>query len=129
MRYLLDTHIWLWTLVDPDKIGREVRNILADTESALYLSAASTWEMSIKYRLGKLPLPEVPEAFVLPRLARDGIEPLPIQHIHAVRVASLPYHHTDPFDRLLIATAQTESLTILTSDQQFLAYEIEVLLS
>ena len=102
---------------------------MSDQANDLFLSAASTWEISIKYQIGKLPLPEPPESFVLSRLVRDGIESLPIYHHHTVRVASLPTHHRDPFDRLLIATAQTESLTILTSDRQLQAYDVDLLLA
>ena len=129
MKYLLDTQIWLWSLVSPDRMGGEIARIVDDPENTLALSAASTWEISIKYRLGKLPLPEPPEAFVLPRLTRDGIESLPIEHHHAAKVTSLPDHHKDPFDRLLIATAQADSMTILTSDRQFQPYEVKIILS
>ena len=129
MRYLLDTQVWLWSLVSPDRLGTEVTAIVDNPDNTLVLSAASTWEISIKYRLGKLPLPEPPEKFVLPRLTRDGIECLPVQHQHAARVALLPDYHRDPFDRLLIATAQTDSMTILTSDRQFQPYDVKVILS
>ena len=129
MKYLLDTQIWLWCLVNPARMGKEVARIVDDPDNTLVLSAASTWEMSIKYRLGKLPLPEPPEEFILPRLARDGIESLPIQQHHAARVALLPDHHRDPFDRLLIAIAQTDAMTILTADRQFETYDVRVVLS
>ena len=129
MRYLLDTQIWLWSLVSPDRMGSEVASIVDNPDNTLILSAASTWEISIKYRLGRLPLPEPPEEFILPRLTRDGIESLPIQHHHAARVAALPDHHRDPFDRLLIAMAQADFMTILTSDRQFQPYDVEIILS
>lgn len=95
----------------------------------LVLSAASTWEIAIKYRLGKLPLPEPPDVFILPRLTRDGIEPLPIGHHHACAVTRLPLHHTDPFDRLLVAVAQLEGLTLVSADRQLLAYDVSVILA
>lgn len=129
MRYLLDTHVWLWSLVSPDRIGQQAVAVMQDAASTLCLSAASSWEIAIKYHLGKLPLPDKPESFVLPRLTRDGIESIPVQHGHAVRVAELPNHHRDPFDRLLIATAQVEDLTILTADRQISRYDVSHILA
>lgn len=125
MRILLDTHVWLWAITAPERIGRESRDLLEDRNSELLLSAASSWEMAIKYRLGKLPLPCPPEEFVPSRLARDGIVPLPIEHTHALRVATLPLHHRDPFDRLLVAQAQLEGLVIFTADEAVAQYDVE----
>ncbi len=127
MRILLDTHVWLWTLVSPDRIRPTTRTVLEDTHTDLYLSAASSWEIGIKYSLGKLPLPEPPEQFILPRLLRDRIESLPIDHRHAVAAAALPDHHRDPFDRMLIAQARAEGLTICTADGVFERYEVPIL--
>ena len=127
MRVLLDTHVWLWSVVSPKRIRRVAREVLEDPETTLILSAASSWEIAIKYRLGKLPLPEAPAAFIPPRLVRDGIESLPVEHLHACRVAELPDHHRDPFDRLLVAVAQLESLTLVTADAAFDAYDVEIL--
>jgi len=76
MRFLLDTHVWLWTLVSPQRIPADTRALLAAPENALLLSAAGSWEIAIKYRLGKLPLPEPPARFIPPRLVRDGVAPL-----------------------------------------------------
>ena len=124
MRILLDTHVWLWMLVSPERIGEEARRQIAARENELALSAASSWEMAIKYRLGKLPLPAPPREFILPRLVRDGVIPLPIEHRHAVEVARLPDHHRDPFDRLLVAQARLEKLTVFTADRQLSAYDV-----
>ena len=125
MRILLDTQVWLWTLVHPDRISRSIQDALVDRNNELLLSAASSWEISIKYRLGKLPLPGPPDEFILPRLARDGIIPMPVEHRHAVQVARLPDHHRDPFDRLLIAQAQVEDLTIFTADRKIALYDVK----
>jgi len=125
---LLDTHVWLWTLVSPDRINVEARQQLEDRGNDLLFSAASTWEISIKYRLGKLPLPAPPEQFIHPRLTRDGVIPLPVEHHHAAGVASLPDHHRDPFDRLLISQARLDRLTLFTADRVLLAYEVDVVL-
>jgi len=128
MRLLLDTHIWLWTLTAPARIPEQVLAQLANTNNDLLFSAASSWEIAIKYRLGKLPLPETPAAFIPPRLVRDGIEPLPIRHEHAHAVAELPQHHNDPFDRLLIAQANIEGLVLVTVDRAMQPYDVELLL-
>ena len=124
---LLDTHVWLWTLVSPDRIRPTTRTVLEDPHTDLYLSAASSWEIGIKYSLGKLPLPEPPEQFILPRLLRDRIESLPIDHRHAVAAAALPDHHRDPFDRMLLAQAMTEGIPLASADRALLEYDIELL--
>lgn len=126
MKYLLDTHVWLWTLVSPNRIPAETRALLVEPKNRLLLSAASSWEIAIKYRLGKLLLPEPPGRFIPPRLVRDGIEPLSVLHHHALAVAELPEHHKDPFDRLLIAQAQIERLTLVTADPQFENYAVKL---
>ena len=91
------------------------------------LSAASSWEIAIKYALGKLPLPAPPPEYVPSRMQASGTGALPITHAHALHVASLPTHHRDPFDRLLVAQAQVESLPLLTADPQLGRYDIELL--
>lgn len=128
MRLLLDTRVWLWTLVSPERFDEAIGDLLADRGNELLFSAASAWEIAFKYRLGKLPLPEPPARFVPPRLARDGITLLPVEPHHALHVADLPDHHRDPFDRLLVAQAVLEQLTLITADQQLSAYDARVLL-
>jgi len=125
VRILLDTHVWLWFVVAPERIGPTSRALLEDRDHQLLLSAASSWEMAIKYRLGKLPLPSPPEEFIPPRLARDEITPLPVDHAHALRVATLPLHYRDPFDRLLVAQAQLEDLVIFTADEAITQYDVQ----
>ena len=127
-RILLDTHIWLWSILSPEKLGDEGRVLIEDADNELFLSAASSWEISIKYGLGRLPLPEPPETFILQRLIRDDIKPLGVEHHHACRVSALPGIHRDPFDRILIAQAQTEDLLLITADQQIEAYDVELIL-
>jgi PIN domain nuclease of toxin-antitoxin system len=127
VKILLDTHIWLWMIAEPEKLSKSaLRHINRDAEELL-LSAASSWEISIKWALGKLPLPSAPSEFVPEHLAATKTYPLAIQHSHALRVAILPLHHSDPFDRLLIAQAQIERLPILTSDPHFKAYDVELI--
>ncbi len=127
-RLLLDTHVWLWSITTPYKLGREGIRLLENTRNELFLSAASSWEIAIKYSLGRLPLPEPPHKFIPPRLIRDGIKPLPVEHHHACHVANLPDLHRDPFDRLLIAQAQTENLAFITADQKLKDYNVEIIL-
>lgn len=127
MKILLDTHCWLWWVAQPEKLREEARRLIADRENTILLSAASSWEIAIKYAIGKLPLPEPPSRFVPPRLARDAMSSLPVEHVHALHVASLPHHHQDPFDRLIIAQAQLERIPVMTVDPQFRPYEVEII--
>ena len=127
MRLLLDTQCWLWMHAAPERLGTRARKIVADPRNELVLSAASAWEIAIKCSLGKLRLPEPAGEYVTSRVASGHIRSLPIEHAHALRVADLPPHHRDPFDRLLIAQGQIEDLTILTADEQFRAYDVKIL--
>ncbi|HSG40423.1 MAG TPA: type II toxin-antitoxin system VapC family toxin [Thermoanaerobaculia bacterium] len=127
MKILLDTHCWLWMQAKPQRLSQQTRALLQDPGNQLYLSAASSWEIAIKYALGKLPLPLPPVEYVLSRMETSGTSPLPVQHSHALHAGSLPLHHADPFDRLLIAQAQLENMELLTADGQFEAYEVNLL--
>jgi PIN domain nuclease of toxin-antitoxin system len=127
VKALLDTQCWLWWLADPDLLNREAHRAIADQRNALFLSAASSWEIAIKVGLGKLRLPQPPDKYVPQRLADQGMSPLPIEHAHALNVANLPPHHRDPFDRLLVSQAQLERLALLTADPQLLAYDVAVI--
>jgi PIN domain nuclease of toxin-antitoxin system len=124
VKILIDTSCWLWSLTDPELLNKKARNLLSDPSQTLFLSAASSWEIAVKAALGKLRLPEPPEKYIPSRMAAFSIIGLPVEHIHALKVFSLPAHHRDPFDRILIAQAQAESLTILTADRVFAAYDV-----
>jgi PIN domain nuclease of toxin-antitoxin system len=126
MRYLLDTSIWLWSIGSVNKINQVGRDLLADGKQDLYLSAASSWEISIKASAGKLPLPGPPPSFIPKVLAEQGITTLPILQQHVLAVYDLPRHHSDPFDRLLIAQALTEEMVVLTSDSIFRKYAVAI---
>lgn len=126
MRVLLDTHVWLWMALSPERLSADARAIVRDARTDLLLSAASSWEIAIKYALGRLPLPVPPEDYVPDRMRRTGVVALAVSHSHALRVASLPSHHRDPFDRILVAQAQLESLPILTADPFIGRYDVEV---
>lgn len=129
MRLLLDTHAFLWTLLHKDRIKPKVWSQLAATENQLYFSAASAWEIAIKMSLGKLSLPGHPAVYVPRRVRESNILSLPITEEHALAVHGLPLHHGDPFDRILIAQAQLESLTIVTADPQFKKYNVNCLMT
>ncbi len=127
MRILIDTHCWLWWLRSPERLGSASRALLEDRKNTVFVSAVLSWEIAIKHSIGRLEFPEDPETFLPPRILRDGFTPLPIGHSHALRTAVLPYHHRDPFDRLLVAQAQVEDLPIMTSDAAIQDYDVAVI--
>ena len=127
MTCLLDTHVWLWLVVAPERLSAKAAGLLTDMNTRLLLSAVTSWEIAIKYSLGRLELPQPPAIYVPDRMRRTGVEGLPISHAHTLRVASLGDHHKDPFDRLLVAQAQEESVPILTADPIFARYGVQVL--
>ena len=127
MKALLDTHTFLWWIIDDARLSSRARAVIADGDNELFLSAASGWEIAIKARLGKIQLPSDPAFFVPKQLRINAIEPLAVQMTHALHVYSLPEHHRDPFDRLLVAQAQAEHMAIITADPQVTQYDVEIL--
>jgi len=127
VRVLLDTQAWLWMLAAPERLAPASRRLLTKSDNELLLSAASAWEIAIKHGLGKLRLPDTPERAIPELMARTGVVSLPVLHRHALRVATLPRKHGDPFDRLLVAQAQIEDLAILTADRSFRLYDVRVI--
>jgi len=127
MTILLDTQVWLWLCKSPEKLSKHTRRQLLDERNELLLSAASVWEIAIKYSLGKLPLPSAPGEYIAEGLTMTDTHPIAVQFSHAVRVAHLPFHHRDPFDRLLVAQAQSEGIPIVTSDPKLKPYDIEII--
>jgi len=121
MRYLLDTHLLLWALSEPQRIPRPVRRRLESPEHQVLYSAASIWEVAIKEQIGRLQLPlsvlEVADA-----AAHAGFEELPVRATHAAATATLPPLHRDPLDRLLVAQALQEPARLLTVDRQLVKY-------
>jgi PIN domain nuclease of toxin-antitoxin system len=126
LKILLDTHCWLWLQVEPERIAEPELRALESPECEPLLSAASSWEIAVKYALGKLPLPASPDEYVPDRMRSSGVGGLAVEHRHALHVATLPPHHRDPFDRLLVAQAQLEEIPILTADRRLEAYEVEI---
>ncbi|MDX2023853.1 MAG: type II toxin-antitoxin system VapC family toxin [Deltaproteobacteria bacterium] len=127
MRILLDTHCWLWLLAEPNRFAPAVLTDLRNPAHDLLLSSASSWEMTIKFDLGKLQLPFAPRDFIPSRMQASGVAPLAITHEHALAVGKLPNVHRDPFDRMLIAQAKVEDLVILTADRVFSNYDVGLL--
>lgn len=121
MRALLDTHILLWALIEPAKLNARMRGLLENPDHEILFSAASVWEMAIKAALGRADFNVSPQA-VVETACSTGFVELPVRSVAALRVATLPPHHRDPFDRLLVAQAMTEPATLYTADARLEAY-------
>ncbi len=126
MKYLLDTHTFLWLAADPGKLSKTVRDILIQTENDLLLSAASGWETALLWKLKRIELPEEPLFFIPQVIQALSLTPLPIGFETAITAATLPLIHRDPFDRLLVATAMREKVQILGKDQILIEYGVEL---
>ncbi|MFP4540460.1 MAG: type II toxin-antitoxin system VapC family toxin [Opitutales bacterium] len=126
MRLLLDTHAVLWFLRGDARLSAVARAAIESAESECLLSRASLWEISIKQSLGKLKLAEPFEERLSSALLRNRIGDLPLERAHLFAVARLPFHHRDPFDRLLVAVARIESLPLVSRDPCFERYGIEI---
>lgn len=127
MRLLLDTHCWLWWLAEPERLSPDALGHLGDGRNEIYLSVASAWEIAIKVGLGKLRLPLPPEEYIPARLASQNMHALAIELDHVTEAGRLALHHRDPFDRLLVAQARREALTLVSADVKLRAYEVEFL--
>lgn len=119
MTYLLDTHVMLWALSEPTRLGRKARKIIENPASQLVVSAASAWEIATKHRLGKLPDADALLGAYSKHLDRLGVSRLPVTEEHALLAGRLEWDHRDPFDRMLAAQAMVESLVIITGDPTF----------
>ena len=119
MTYLLDTHVVLWALTDPARIGRTAREVIENRSARLVVSAVSAWEIATKHRLGKLPQADVLLGAYSKHLDRLGVIRLPVSEDHALLAGRLDWNHRDPFDRMLAAQAMVESLVIITGDPAF----------
>jgi len=126
MKFLLDTHAFLWFVAGDERLSRKARRALEADDAELVLSAASVWEMAIKSSLGRLTLPAPLEVYVAEKVA-GGFRILPVEWQHAAAVEKLPAYHRDPFDRLLATQAMAENLTLVTADAAFHSYGVKVL--
>jgi PIN domain nuclease of toxin-antitoxin system len=126
MKYLLDTHVFIWMASDPDALPQSIAEILLAPESDLVLSLVSIWEMQIKAQLGKLKLATELPALVEEQQTRNAVAILPISLEHLWELGKLPPIHRDPFDRLLIAQSRREKLLFLTADSLIPKYDVDV---
>lgn len=122
-RLLLDTHVMLWWAATPDVLSDEARQQIESADAELWVSAASFWELAIKQQTGKIRMPDD----LLLTLQQHGVRFLDITSDHALAVASLPLLHRDPFDRMLVAQAQAEQLTLVTRDPNIMRYDVRTL--
>jgi len=127
MNVLIDTHTFLWWNSEDERLSLGAKEIIANGNNEIFLSAASVWEIVIKTAKGRLVLPEPPDQYISRRVNLYRFRPLPIQISHAAHVYELPAIHNDPFDRMLIAQSQMESLPLLTNDEAIRRYELETI--
>lgn len=125
MRYLLDTHAFLWIVKEDRRLSDEVRSIFSDSATEILLSVASIWEMAIKISLGKLEIEGRLGRFIDKHAISNNIRLLNVREEHVLPLEKLPLHHRDPFDRLLVCQSKQEQLPILSSDKIFDKYRIK----
>ena len=126
-RLLLDTHTFLWWVNDAPELSEAARLAISNADNDCFLSVASCWEMAIKSSLGKLSLSKPVDNFVLDQITENGFLMLNIELRHAAKVESLPFHHRDPFDRLLIGQAISDKLILVTADRMFSHYGVQLI--
>lgn len=127
MNLLLDTHAFLWAVVEPRLLSAKVRRLLEDPVTGTIVSAASAWEIATKFRLGRLPSAAAVVADYAAAISGLQARPLPIRDSHALRAGGLPQAHRDPFDRLLVAQAEIEELTLVSKDRALRQFGVELL--
>lgn len=127
MQVLLDTNAFLWWVTNDEKLSRAARTIISNPQNNIFFSIVSAWEIVIKTKIGKLPLPESPEIYIPNRLSHYGFISLPIKMEDVLQIWHLESHHNDPFDRLLIAQSQIRNLPIITADKKFSLYDVNVI--
>ena len=127
MKILLDTHAFLWIISDSQKLTGKAKAAYIDTDNRLFFSAASLWEISIKVSIGKLKLSGDWHTVIKKELEINGIQWLPIESTHCQKIIDLPFHHRDPFDRMLISQACCEEMAIITTDKTFQKYDVDII--
>ena len=126
MKILLDTHTFLWWNEASPRLSKKALVLLSDPANTLLVSVVSAWELVLKTQTGKLRLPESPNVYIPTRMAHYAMHALPVTLAHVLASESLPLHHRDPFDRLLVAQATIENVPIVTADSEFRRYAIKV---
>jgi PIN domain nuclease of toxin-antitoxin system len=127
MRFLIDTHCWLWAVKSPERLPPKAMTMIESAANKVILSVVSTLEIAVKVSIGKLHLSEPAHDFVYSQMAALSTTSLPVYLSHSLRVAELPLHHRDPFDRLLVAQSQIERLPLMTADEALTAYDVEII--
>jgi PIN domain nuclease of toxin-antitoxin system len=127
MKFLIDTHCWLWSFLETDRLNDTARTLLGDAGNTAFFSTVSAAEIGIKVGIEKLHLPLPAKEYVVTRVEDAGMKTLPLYMQHGLRVAELPLHHRDPFDRLLVAQAQMEGLPLMTADPKIARYDVEII--
>lgn len=123
MKYLLDTHIFIWWMEKNKRLPIDIKRLIDDSRNLAFISVASVWEIILKKRRKKLKVPRDIEG----NIKKAGFSIIPIQISHVLLLEKLSFHHTDPFDRLLISQAKTEDLTLITHDRQIWKYDVDIL--
>lgn len=127
MKLLLDTHAFIWWANEPEKLSQKALIACKDDSNSLILSVISVWEMQIKTQLGKLKISRPVEQLIETQQQGNGLQVLPVELAHVLGLSSLPSHHKDPFDRLLIAQTKVEGATLVSADAIFSSYGVNVL--
>lgn len=123
MKYLLDTHVFIWAMEDNKRLQQEIKDTISSSKNKVFVSVSTIWEITIKKSLKKLKTPFDIEASI----EKTGLQVIPIQITHALKIEKLPLHHKDPFDRILIAQAKVENLTLITADQKIWQYKLSLI--
>ena len=124
MKYLLDTHAFLWFVADDNRLSSKAKSIIQDSDNEIYFSAASAWEMSIKAKLGRLKLGGNLESFIIEQLTENSFGPLAITVSHSLYTEKLPQIHKDPFDRIMISQTKVENMVLITRDKEIREYKV-----
>jgi PIN domain nuclease of toxin-antitoxin system len=127
MKILLDTHTFIWWSSAPERLSDKGIALCQDTDNALLLSVASVWEMQIKMQLGKLKLDLPLKELIASQQEKNNLQVLPVELGHVLELNNLPFHHNDPFDRLLIAQAKSEDALLMSKDKVFSAYPVKLI--
>jgi len=127
MRFLIDTQCWLWAYSARERLNDTAWKQMRSGENIVIFSAVSVAEIAIKARVGKLTLPSPAKEFFATKIPESSVSTLPLYVHHALRVAEMPLHHRDPFDRLLVAQAQAEGLPLMTADPKLAKYDVEII--
>jgi PIN domain nuclease of toxin-antitoxin system len=127
LKLLLDSNVLYWSVFERYRLTPRVRELLEDETNQIYVSRASLWELSAKTARGRLPMPDSSIRFLIERIKHTGMITLPIETAHILRTETLPHHHGDPFDRMIVAQALEDGCTILTSDSDIPKYDAPVI--